>query len=464
MERNGYRQGEAPARRAALVDGPIGGMLARLTVPMIFGIVGMVMFNLVDVFFVGRLGTKELAALSFTFPVVLVIGSIAMGLGIGAGALISRTIGEGDAARVRRLTTDGLILALLFVAALVVVGLATIEPLFRALGATPEMLPFIKQYMGIWYPGVIFVVVPMVGNHAIRATGDTRTPALIMLVGATVNAVMDPLLIFGVGPFPRLGISGAAAATVIARATTLLVSLWVLGYRDRMLVCAPCSMRIIADSWKRILYIGLPAAASMIIVSLTAAVFTRFVSAYGAEAVAAFGVSTRIEFFSLTVVRALSTAIGPFIGQNWGAMKFERVRTGIRYSGIFSVGWGAAMFIVLAAAAGPIAAIFNDNPQVISKIVWYLRIVPVGYGMWGLLNISVMALNVLNKPLHATALMVIRMFALSIPLALLGGWLFGLTGIFSALAVANVIAGSAAFIVLNRKVRAGAERGGPAVA
>lgn len=462
MKPHETRNRKVPAKRAALIEGSIGSMLVRLTVPMVFGIIGIVMFNLVDAFFIGRLGTKELAALSFTFPVVFVIGSISMGLGVGAAAVVSRTIGEGDEESVKRLTTDSLVLALIFVAAFVVLGLLTIDPLFRLLGAQPDVLPLIKQYMKIWYPGVIFVVIPMVGNHAIRATGDTRTPALIMIVAATVNTVMDPLLIFGVGPFPRLELAGAATATVIARATTLLVSLWVLAYRDKMLVFARCSIRIVLDSWKRILFVGLPAAGSMIIVSLTTAVITRLVSVYGAEAVAAFGVSTRIEFFALTVVRALATAVGPFIGQNRGAMRFDRVKTGIRYSGIFSIGWGAAMFIALAAAARPIAAIFNDNPAVIASIVRYLRIVPLGYGMWGLLAISIMALNVLNKPFHAAVLMMIRMLVLSIPLALLGGRLFGLTGIFIALAVSNVIAGAVAYFVLDRNVHAGLEREGSA--
>lgn len=446
---------EPSVQKAVLTEGPIGSMLVRLTVPMVFGIIGIVTFNLVDAFYVGRLGTKELAALSFTFPIVFIIGSIAMGLGVGAAAVISRTIGEGNVARVRRLTTDSLVLALLFVAVFVALGLLTIDPVFRLLGARSDMLPLIKQYMRIWYPGVIFVVIPMVGNHAIRATGDTRTPALIMIVAATVNAIMDPLLIFGLGPFPRLGLAGAAVATVIARATTLLVSLWVLVHRERMVVFAVCSMRVVADSWRRVLYVGVPAAGTMIIVPLTTAVITRLVSAYGPEAVAAFGVSTRIEFFSLTVVRALATAFAPFVGQNWGAMQFERVHTGIRYSRIFSLGWGAAMFVLLAVLGAPIASVFNNDPDVISKIARYLRIVPLGYGMWGLLVISIMTLNVLNKPLHAAALMMFRMFVLSIPLVLLGSRLFGLTGIFSALVVANVIAGATANSVLNRNVRVG---------
>jgi Na+-driven multidrug efflux pump len=321
------------------------------------------------------------------------------------------------------------------------------------LGAGADTLPLIKRYMLIWYPGVIFVIVPMTGNFAIRATGDTKTPAVIMLIAAGVNTIMDPLLIFGIGPFPRLEIAGAAIATVCGRATALVVSLWVLGHRERMLRFVLRPARAVADSWKRILYVGLPASGALMIVPVTFGVITRIVSAYGGAAVAAFGASTRIEFFALAVIMALSSAIAPFIGQNWGAMRYERVKTGIRLGRNFSLVWGAGMFLVLAAAAGPIASIINDDPAVIETIVRYFRIAPLGYGMWGAIIVSVAALNVLNKPLHAAGLRMIQMFALHIPLALLGSHLFGLTGIFFSVAATNLIAGTVAHFVLNRQLR-----------
>ncbi|GAH14310.1 unnamed protein product, partial [marine sediment metagenome] len=150
-------------KNAQLTDGPVGKILIRLTIPMVIGIVSMVAFNLVDTFFVSRLGTLELAAMSFTFPVVLVVHSLAMGLGIGTSAVLSRAIGEGYHHKVQRLATDGLILSVLIVATFVIAGMATIEPLFRMLGANEKIIPLIKEYMRIWYIGVPFVIIPMVG-------------------------------------------------------------------------------------------------------------------------------------------------------------------------------------------------------------------------------------------------------------------------------------------------------------
>lgn len=434
--------------QARLIKGSVGKTLIKLTIPMTFGIVGMVAFNLVDTYFVGRLGTKELAALSFTFPVVLFVNSLALGLGIGASAIISRAIGEGDHHRVKRLTTDSLVLAMSLVTMFVVVGLFTIDPVFRLLGARGEMLDMVKQYMGIWYFGMPFVVVPMVGNNAIRATGDTKTPSAIMLVAVFCNFIMDPLLIFGIGPFPRLGIAGAAIATVISRSITFTVSLFVLYFRDKMITFVIPKLKEVFESWKRILYIGLPTAGTRIILPLAIGIITRIVSTYGKEAVAAYGVSSRIEFFALTVIVALSSVLAPFVGQNWGAGKQDRVKKAVIYSEQFSIVWGFAVFIILTALARPIAGIFNSNPTVITTIVLYLRVVSIGYGLQGVIMLTGSAMNVLNRPFHAAGVRIVQVFILYVPLALIGSSLFGLTGVFVALAIAYCGAGIASHYLL----------------
>ncbi|MBW6470077.1 MAG: MATE family efflux transporter [Methanosarcinaceae archaeon] len=442
-------------KKAQLIEGPVAKTLFNMTLPMIVGMVGMVAFNLVDTFFVGKLGTQELAALSFTFPVVMVIGSLAMGIGIGASAVISQAIGRGDHYRVKRLTTDSLILSMLLVTFFVIFGLLTIEPFFSLLGATPEIIPLISEYMVIWYPGVLFLIIPMVGNNAIRATGDTKTPSAIMLVAVIVNVILDPLLIFGIGPFPMLGLAGAAIATVVARAITLVVAIWVLYYRDRMITLELPPVKTVINSWKSILYIGLPVAGTRVLYPIAVGFIIALVSSYGHEAVAAFGVGTRIEFFALTVIFSLSTVIGPFVGQNLGAGRYDRVKLGVKYSNVFSLIWGVGMFTILALTARPIASLFNDDPLVISITILYLWIVPIGYALFGVFQISTMTLNVLHKPGHSAALMVVQMFGLYIPLAYLGSYLFGLKGIFFAIVLAYSLTGIASHFVLKRVVEFG---------
>jgi putative MATE family efflux protein len=420
----------------------------------------MVIFNLADAYFVGQLGTAELAALSFTFPVVMIIGHLAMGIGIGASAMISRAIGEGNRQKVRRLTTDSLVLSLSITAVFVAIGLFTIDPLFRLIGADGEVLPLINKYMTIWYSGVLFVIVPMVGNNALRAAGDTKTPALIMVAAAVVNIVLDPLLIFGIGPFPRLEITGAAIATVVSRAAALFVAVYVLHHRDRMITYTLKPLRDVVESWRAILYIGVPAAGTRVLIPVGVGILTRLIASYGPGPVAAFGVASRIEFFVLTAVFSLSAVLGPFVGQNRGAGRYDRVRKGVRLSDRFSMVWGLGMFALLALTAGYIAPLFNDDLSVVSATVLYLRIIPISYGLMGILFIASSALNVINRPIHAAVLSVGQMFGLMIPLAALGSFLAGLAGLFAGVSVSFFIAGITARMVLKKAMAADEEEMG----
>lgn len=437
---------------ARLVDGPVGPTLARLTAPMILGSAAVMAFNVADTFFLGRYGADELAAITLTFPVVMAIANVAIGLGVGCASVVSRAIGAGDRHAVRRLTTDSLLLAVPIVALISTVGFFTIDPVFRAIGASPDMLPLVREYMQVWYLGMVFVVVPMVGNSAIRATGDMLIPGLIMVTAFCVNLALDPLLIFGIGPFPELGLKGAAVATVFARATTLTLSLCVLHFRERLLVSAIVPLRVIADSWRSVLRVSVPAATARLVVPVSMGVVTRIVASHGPEPVAAFGVATRVEFFVMTTILALSTVVGPFVGQNWGAGKPDRVGTALRLSNQFAVVWGAAAFVVLFAAAAPIAACFSRNQNIIDLTTGYLRMVPAGLGLSGVLMICVTAITVLNRPLHATALVTVRAFGVCIPLALVGSRMFGPMGVFGAVLCANVVGGIGALFLLRRTV------------
>ena len=316
--------------------------------------------------------------------------------------------------------------------------------------------------MVIWYPGMIAVVVPMVGNNAIRATGDTKTPSLIMLSAVFINVIMDPILIFGWGPIPALGMQGAAIATVFSRTTTLIIAIWVLYFREQMITLQPPPIRVALSSWGRLLYIGLPAAATNMVVPVGLGIVTAMVAVYGQEAVAGLGVASRVEGFSMTLVMALSSVLGPFTGQNWGAGRLDRVKEGIRLSQQFAIVWGVVTFAALLFFGRPVAAVFNDDADVIHTIVLFLTIVPISYGLFGVLQLSNTALNTLNRPLHAVGLMVLRMFVLYVPLAYAGSRLIGIQGIFAAATVANIVAGIAAYFLL-RHVLSGLSDTAPAM-
>lgn len=436
-----------------MLEGPVGATLAKLTVPMVFGILSMVLYNLADTFFVGRLGRDQLAALSFTFPVVLIIGSIAQGIGMGAAAAVSRAIGREDYHRVRRLATDSLILGLLIIAVGVGAGLLTVEPLFHLLGARGQVLQFVGEYMQIWYLGMIFVVVPMIGNNALRATGDTKTPGMIMALGAIVNFALDPLLIFGLGPVPTLGVRGAAIATVIGRGSTFVIAMHALARREKLLTAERPRLREMWLSWREILHVGLPNAGAKMIIPLGQGVITRVIASYGAAAVAGYGVATRIEFFSLATLNALSSVIGPFVGQNIGAGKLERVRTGFAVSRRFSLYVGSGLFLVYLFLASRVAGLFSSDSTVVATAALYIRVASLAYASQGFYLVVSAGLNVLKRPLLATGMSILELFGIAIPLVLLGSQLFGLTGVFGGISLSYLVTGVVAWLLIEGVLR-----------
>jgi len=436
-----------------LLEGPIGPTLTRLAMPMVFGMTAIILFNVVDTLFVGRLGAIELAAMSFTFPVVYMVMHIAVGLGVGVTSAISRAIGEGDHARVRRLTTDGLILANAVVFVFALLGIVTLDPLFRALGAGEDLLPLIRSYMYWLYAGVGFLVIPIVGNSAIRATGDTKTPAMIMVVAGVINIILDPLLIFGLGPFPRLELQGAAIATVISWTATFFAALWILGKRLRLIDRSLPRFGEMWRSWKAILYVGIPASATQMLVPVAAGIVTRIMSGFGPEAVAAFGVGTRIEALALIGIFSLGAALAPFVGQNYGARNCARLREAMRFCAVASIVYGLAVYVVLAALSRPLAELFNDQEAVVVTIVKYLRIMPIGYAFHGFALLVVSTFNAVNKPITSAVLNILRLFLFGLPLAYIGSLLIGVSGVFFGLVTANAIIGVISYLVMRKFLR-----------
>ena len=429
-----------------LTTGRVSTQLTKLTLPMVWGVFAVVAFNLVDTYFVSQLGTDELAAMSFTFPVVMVLGSIAMGLGVGASSVIARAIGEGDRHKVKALTTNSLTLSVLIVGVFVVIGLTTMQPLFTLLGASDRLLDLVIQYMTVWYWGMIFLVIPMVGNSAIRAAGNTLTPSIIMTVAAVVNILLDPIFIFGWGVIPPLQLEGAALATVIARATTLVAALWVLHFQQQMLLWKIPKLSEAWGCWKQILHVGLPAAGTNTIVPISVGFITSLMAAYGAERVAGFGIASRIESFAAIALMALSASIGPFVGQNWGAEKYDRVKEALRLSFIFCLVWGIAVAIILGLTAPQLAAIFDRNREVIATASLYLRLVPITYAAYGIILVSSSTFNALGKPIPSVIMTLARMVVIYVPLAYLGSQFFGVIGVFGAAGLANLLVGIGAYI------------------
>ena len=431
--------------QARLTQGSVGRHLVDMAVPVLFGVFTMMSQAFADMWFIGRVGDRELAALSFAFPILMIVTSIAIGLGAGTSSVVARAIGAHNHRRARRLATDSLILSFGITAIVSAIGFLTIEPLFRLLGAPDDMIPLIAGYMTILYASVPFVVVGMVGMSSMRATGDTRLPSMLMVIASVANVILDPILIFGIGPVPAMGLNGAAMAALLSRAAIFAGTLYFMRMRLDMLTFNKPDPGELRSSWADVLHVGIPAAATNAIIPIATGVITAMLARYGPEAVAGFGVASRVEALTLVLFYALSAVIGPFVGQNIAAGKADRIFEALRLCTIFCVGTGFVIAALLAFSGAWLPTLFSDNPEVTDVSTKFLMIAPISYGAYGMVMVMNASFNGMGKPMPAVHISVGRMALIYIPLAFIAERFFGITGIFVAYAFANVVSGVIAY-------------------
>ncbi|MGP1274313.1 MAG: MATE family efflux transporter, partial [Caulobacterales bacterium] len=315
-----------------LTQGPVFGHLMRMVIPMSFGIVAMMLVGIVDAYWVGRLGTVQQAAVQFVFPVSMAVMSIAIGLGAGAVSVVARAAGRGDGERTKRVATDAVILALLITAITSAIGIGLIGPLFRLMGASEAMMPFVREYMTIWFAGIIFMVGPMIASNILRALGDAILPSIIMILAAVLNMILDPILIFGLGPIPAMEVQGAALATLISNMAVFVIAMGIMIFREKIIDLSWPGLSEMMWNWSEIARIGAPAAGSNMINPMAMTLVFAAAARFGEPAVAGFGVAQRVEALALIPLFALSGSIGPITGQNGGAGHIDRVREAFRSS------------------------------------------------------------------------------------------------------------------------------------
>lgn len=431
--------------KPVLTQGKVSTGLLSLTIPMILGISSNLVAALFETYLIGQIGTDELAAYSFTFPVIGALTSFMLGISIGLSSVLARTVGSGDHGQVTRLATDGVYLmaTTMFIAA--TIGYFSIKPLFTMMGADETTMPLIQSYMEIWYFGLIFYSLPSIGANALRATGDAKISGFIMVAGAALQMILDPLLILGLWGIPEFGMKGAAIAMLISRSILCIATFYILIYRKELIVVAATTVEHVLASWRKILTVGIPATATNLIGPISTAIIVSLLASFGKEAVAGFGIASRLEALSVIPLFALSASIGPFVGQNWGANLRARANQGMKLSFAWSISWGLIIALFFLFFHSEVAGLFEGNEGVIAYTSKYLMIVPISYGTWGVLMMASATFNSLGKPLASTSMSIIRMFVIYVPLAFVGQYYWGVTGIFGAASLSNIIMGIAGY-------------------
>jgi len=440
-----------PSSHAHFTRNSVPRSLAGLTLPMLASIAANIGVSVIDIWFVSKLGTEPLAAISFTFPVLMLLVSVALGIGIGCSSVLARVIGKGDPDDARDLSGHGLLLVVVLLGVITLLSRWAIEPLFSILGAKDSLMPQIRSYMSILHLAIIPMALTMVATQMLRAAGNVRLPAKVIMISAGVHIILDPLLIFGLLGMPKLELAGAAWAMLVSRLLSSMILIGAL-HRHHDFTALKYGWGRVLDCWYRILHVGVPASLTHLIPPLSISIITRLVAEHGTEAVAGFGVATRIESLAVMPLFALSASIGPFIGQNMGAGLIDRMHQAIHISYQWVLIWGATIAVILALGAWPIAGLFDDNHNVQQVTVHYLWLIPWSYGAWGIMMVSSACFNSIGKPLPNTVMSVVRIGLLNIPLAVIASIWFGYQGIFSAFAVTNLVMAFVGYFWLKKRL------------
>ena len=438
-----------------LTVGPEYQHLLRLTGFMLLGFVAVMSANLIETLYIGNVGTQELAALGFTFPVVMGLQGMMMGLGIGASSVVARSIGSGEWRRAKALITHSFVLVLAFVALITLFMALFLQDIFSVLGAKGEILDMSVAYMRVWLLGVPFFAIAMVGSTLMRAAGDAVKPGYLMVVGAVLQVALGPVFIFGLFGFSQMGLAGAAIAFVAARTVSFLMYVYYV-YKDDLLIF---DLNNFWQSSRDIMHVGLPAILSNIIGPVSMSVITRLLAGHGAVVVAGFSVASRIETMFAMVMWALSMSVAPFVGQNWGAKYFKRVTRSLRIGKLFALAWGVFSYLVLIVLGPFVISLVNSDQEVIDAATVYLMIVPLGMGLMGVMSNCMSSFNALGQPGPPFIMSVCQMIFLSIPFAILGDYLFGYRGIFAGGVLSILIIALVSYVWLKRNIRFGELQG-----
>jgi putative MATE family efflux protein len=417
-------------------EGRIGHAILMLAVPMVLELVLESVFAVVDVFFVSRLGADAVATVGLTESMLVIIYAIAVGLSMGAMAIVARRIGERDRDGAARAAVQAVLLALGVALPIGLGGALFARPLLEVMGATPGVLAN-SRYTTIMLGANGVIMMLFLINAVFRGAGDAAIAMRVLWMANAVNIVLDPCLIFGLGPFPRLGVVGASVATTTGRSIGVMCQLyWLSRGRGRVAIR------------RRHIGLDLQVMASMIRLSGSAVVqqlvantswvgLVRILAIFGSRALAGYTIAIRIVIFALLPSWGLANAAATLVGQNLGAGKPDRAATSVWRACLYNMAFLGIVGAVFVALAGPVVATFTRDPAVADIAVRGLRIVSSGFLFYAVGMVLTQALNGAGDTLTPTLINVLCFWILEIPLAytLVRGRM-GAVGVFTSIAVA----------------------------
>jgi putative MATE family efflux protein len=423
-----------------LLRGPISPALRRLVLPILIGLFVVGAQGAINTYFVARLGSQPLAAMSFAVPLTTLLTSVFIGYGVGVTSTVSRALGarrSHDAAMYARV---GLILASAIALSMLLLGLGLGDATFRLLAIDARLLVYVEQYALYWLLGLPLTAVTLAGTAALRGAGETRSSGAILMLCAGLNLCLDPLLIFGCAGWPGLGIAGAGIASSASYAVAALITLRTLRRRTPLLADGIASLGEFVSCARAILGVSAAAIATYVMYPVLNTCVTVLMAKHGTDAVSAYGVAARVQGMFEVVPLAAAAGLAPFVGHNWGAHQHGRVEQALTQTRKFLLLWGMALWLGLAALSGPLAHLFVTDASTFQRLRVAFVWLPVGAASNGMFLAVNASLNAIGKPLSSANLTLLRYIVLGVPLALLLDWAFGVRGLLLCASAAAMLA------------------------
>ncbi|KQH87813.1 MATE family efflux transporter [Vibrio furnissii] len=430
--------------RQTITPPSLSRQLFQMTWPMLFGVLSLMSFQLVDSAFIGQLGVLPLAAQGFTMPIQMIIIGIQVGLGIATTAVISRALGAGQEKYAKQL--GGLVVAMgsIGVAVFGVVLYLLRHPILGLLGAPDSVFPIIDSYW-IWWVVSAWTGAVLYFLYSIcRANGNTMLPGTMMMITSVLNLLLDPLFIFTFD----LGINGAAIATILAFGIGIVIVAprvsakhWMLfDWRDLN----------IAHSVRSIGHIMGPTMLSQLLPPLSSMLATKLLAGFGTAAVAAWALGSRFEFFAIVSVLALTMSIPPMVGRLLGSDNIADIRKLVTIAIRFVLVSQVLIALITLSLATPLAGLMTSEESVESILNWHLTVVPLSLGPLGICMLMVSVSNALGKSYVALTISALRLFAFFLPCLWLGAQIGDLKGLFVGAFIGNILAGATAWSIYQR--------------
>jgi putative MATE family efflux protein len=436
-----------------LGSAPLGKLLIMLSLPSIAGTVVRSLYSFVDFIWVAQLGYEAIAAVTVIFPYMILYYAIGGGTGIGVAALVSRRFGERNIEATNRVAGQIFLISAFWGLLFMVVAMLFADSILPAMGATPDIMEYAIEYLVITSYGAPVMILMMVMSSLFRGSGDVVKPMIIAITSSAINIILDPFMIFGIGPFPEMGISGAAWATVIAESWGALLGLYYLfahktNFRIKFSYFKP-NISILKDIYR----VGAPTAIHEFTESLSFLLFNRVVSTFGSIEIAIVGIVMRISDFAFMPIMGVSHGLLPVVGFNFGANNFKRLWESVRLASV-----GLLIFLVVATAgllifSPQIIELFSDNATLTEAAIPAMRIMLSTLPLIGPTLMFVATFQGLSNGTMALFLSLLRQFLFFIPILYLFRYTFGIFGVWSSMPASDAFSFLVTFLFAYREYR-----------